>query len=376
MLVVQQAIERVPKLKAKMFDPTTSSNMGLLQEMSLVELRERLRMVHAQKEEEVVEKRKAIMRLKQSKEHKLKARLDNIRRVRRMSTVEAKKQRRRTKELEHEQVLREKKVTDQAVKEVARRLDIKRDEKQKELGMLVKVFCVVNFFVSVCVCQVNVANVANVAIVCQPSILTFLCPLFFFPFNQDELLEAEEKIAKKRQFLGAAAAMVEEKKFEDLLSGASREARIRQRDAKHEKVVEEKTDSRTRKQRISNVKQRQKTEFEKDEDEKANLIVRKKEIAEREYQETLDKKARVKNVQQWEREHTTYLRTINEYATDVNDTLLAKARGQKRVDMNTTRDERIMNQRSAVLEETSQKYTRRKKGEPATGFKTTRFAHK
>ena len=138
MLVVQQAIERVPKLKAKMFDPTTSSNMGLLQEMSLVELRERLRMVHAQKEEEVVEKRKAIMRLKQSKEHKLKARLDNIRRVRRMSTVEAKKQRRRTKELEHEQVLREKKVTDQAVKEVARRLDIKRDEKQKELGMLVK----------------------------------------------------------------------------------------------------------------------------------------------------------------------------------------------------------------------------------------------
>ena len=120
--------------------------MGLLQEMSLVELRERLRMVHAQKEEEVVEKRKAIMRLKQSKEHKLKARLDNIRRVRRMSTVEAKKQRRRTKELEHEQVLREKKVTDQAVKEVARRLDIKRDEKQKELGMLVTCFVLSIFY--------------------------------------------------------------------------------------------------------------------------------------------------------------------------------------------------------------------------------------
>jgi hypothetical protein len=192
-LVVQQAIERVPKLKAKMFDPTTSSNMGLLQEMSLVELRERLRMVHAQKEEEVVEKRKAIMRLKQSKEHKLKARLDNIRRVRRMSTVEAKKQRRRTKELEHEQVLREKKVTDQAVKEVARRLDIKRDEKQKELGMLVKVFCVVNFFVSVCVCQVNVANVANVAIVCQPSILTFLCPFFFFLSTKMNCLKQKKK---------------------------------------------------------------------------------------------------------------------------------------------------------------------------------------
>ena len=159
MLVVQQAIERVPKLKAKMFDPTTSSNMGLLQEMSLVELRERLRMVHAQKEEEVVEKRKAIMRLKQSKEHKLKARLDNIRRVRRMSTVEAKKQRRRTKELEHEQVLREKKVTDQAVKEVARRLDIKRDEKQKELGMLVKSVFVWLIFLLVRACARSVCLV-------------------------------------------------------------------------------------------------------------------------------------------------------------------------------------------------------------------------
>ena len=51
----------------QIFDPTTSSGLGLLQEMSLVELRERLRMVHAMQEEEVVEKRKSIMRLKQQK---------------------------------------------------------------------------------------------------------------------------------------------------------------------------------------------------------------------------------------------------------------------------------------------------------------------
>jgi hypothetical protein len=131
-----RAIERVPKLKAKIFDPTTSSNMGLLQEMSLVELRERLRMVHAQKEEDVIEKRKAIMRLKQSKEHKLKARLNNIRRVRKMSHEEARKQRARIKEIEHEKEEREKKVADQAIKEVARRLDIKRNEKQRELGKI------------------------------------------------------------------------------------------------------------------------------------------------------------------------------------------------------------------------------------------------
>ena len=298
---------------------------GLLNEMSLVELRERLRMVHANAEEEVVEKRKAIMRTKQMKEHKLKARLDNIRRVRRMSSTEARKQRKRIKELEHEQVIREKKIVDTAVKEVARRLDIKRIQKQREL---------------------------------------------------DELQEAEEKIAKKRQFLGAAAAMVEEKKFEDLLSGASREARVRQTETKYEKVVEEKTNNRTRIQRVSNVKKIAKRKVEQDEDDEANLTIRKKEIGQREYQESLDKKARVKKVQAWENEHTTYLRTINEYATDMNDTLLDRARGKKRADMETTRDERILMQRNQTLEKTSKKYTKRRSGEPATGFKTTRFSKK
>lgn len=309
----------------QIFDPTTSSGLGLLQEMSLVELRERLRMVHAMQEEEVVEKRKSIMRLKQQKEHKLKARLDNIRRVRKLSHQEARKQRKRVKELEHEQEVREKKVVDAAIKEVAVRLDRKRAEKQKEL---------------------------------------------------DELAAAEEKIAKKRQFLGAAAAMVEEKKFEDLLAGASREARIKQTEAKIEKVTEERTDARTRKQRINNVKSKARAQLERDEEEKAALMVRKKEIGVREYKEMLHKKDRVKTVQAWHDEHTVYLRTQNSYATDMNDTILSKVRGNRRAEMEGTRDERIMMQRTATLEASRAKPRRTREGEPATGFKTTRFGKK
>merc|ERR1712196_226672 len=83
----------VHKIEAKHFDPTESSGIGLLEEMSLVELRERLRMVHARDEEEVVEKRQKIMRVKQANEKKLKARIENIKRVRKLAYKEARVQR-------------------------------------------------------------------------------------------------------------------------------------------------------------------------------------------------------------------------------------------------------------------------------------------
>ena len=192
----------------------------------------------------------------------------------------------------------------------------------------------------------------------------------------DELAAAEEKIAKKRQFLGAAAAMVEEKKFEDLLAGASREARVKQAEAKIEKVTEERTDARTRKQRINNVKAKARAQQELDEEEKAALLTRKKEIGVREYKESLMKKERVKNVRAWHEDHTKFLRTQNSYATDMNDTILSKVRGNRRAEMENTRNERIMKQRTLTLEESRAKPRKTREGEPATGFKTTRFDKK
>lgn len=103
-----RALERVPKQRVKMFDPTESSGVGLLEEMSLVELRERLELnkvrcamapcawpslplayipylvwlLQARLEEERSERRDKILRRKKEREIDLRARVANITRIR------------------------------------------------------------------------------------------------------------------------------------------------------------------------------------------------------------------------------------------------------------------------------------------------------
>ena len=55
------------------------------------------------------------------------------------------------------------------------------------------------------------------------------------------MAEAEAKVAKQRMFLGAAASMVEEQKFESLLKGKARKANALQSEKKIEQVVWERT---------------------------------------------------------------------------------------------------------------------------------------
>ena len=71
--------------------------------------------------------------------------------------------------------------------------------------------------------------------------------------EMNDLAEAEAKVAKQKMFLGAAASMVEEKKFEELLHGKSREAAARQHKKKKiEQKVWENTMAGENKQRLSN----------------------------------------------------------------------------------------------------------------------------
>lgn len=77
-----RALERVPAVHVKTFDPSRADNHGLLDEMSLIELRERLVLVKKRADEEVEERRRGILRAKREKEELMLARVENIQRMR------------------------------------------------------------------------------------------------------------------------------------------------------------------------------------------------------------------------------------------------------------------------------------------------------
>ena len=77
-----RALERVPRPKVKVFDPSQSSAQGLLGEMSFAELKERLEVLKVRDAEKEEERRLAILADKRSREEDLRSRVDNIVRVR------------------------------------------------------------------------------------------------------------------------------------------------------------------------------------------------------------------------------------------------------------------------------------------------------
>jgi hypothetical protein len=87
-----QALERVPVSGAavKVFDPTTTPGYGLLDEMSLVQLRERLQLLQERESQEREEKRQAILSAKEEKEAEVQRKLDFISRLRTRADEDAK----------------------------------------------------------------------------------------------------------------------------------------------------------------------------------------------------------------------------------------------------------------------------------------------
>lgn len=173
-----RALEKVPVEKYKMFDPAEPPCQGLLDEMSLAELKERLRIVQSHREKEIDIKRERQLARKVEKQEELTEKAEMLAKVRERAREEQQQRHeeiRRQKILEEEQKQRHR---EQCITEVAQKLQLKKRQKKEE--------------------------------------------------EQRLKLELKE-IATKRQFLAASAEQVEAKAHAEQQAGLDREAMKRQK---------------------------------------------------------------------------------------------------------------------------------------------------
>ncbi|CAN0014529.1 unnamed protein product [Ectocarpus sp. 8 AP-2014] len=165
----------------KVFDPTESAGLGLLNEMSLVETKVRLEANERKRAEAESARRREILLQRAKREADLKERLESIQ-ARRAAAKQANREAaRERKEREAAQAEAERMQRERNSIALMEELEIKRLAREAEMAVLA---------------------------------------------------EEEERRTKAALYLGRAAAAVEEKNFQQMLSGAEREAERRQRVAR------------------------------------------------------------------------------------------------------------------------------------------------
>ena len=172
-------MEKMPRVRTSGFDPTETKGYGLLEEMSLVELRERLILVKQMREEERETRRIANSQARDEVISEIHDKVKTITAYRedlKVKKLEEREERKR--KLEEEQRKKEE-FRQKSLLEVHEKIQAKKDKQQKE---------------------------------------------------QDRIARELREINLKRQYLNANHAMVEEKAWENLENGAEREILARQND--------------------------------------------------------------------------------------------------------------------------------------------------
>lgn len=173
-----RALERVPVERFKMYDPAEQPCQGLLEEMSLAELKERLRMEEAKQSKELEDKRERQLEKKHEKQLELAEKADALGKIRDRAKQESQERHAVVKVKKKEAEERQKSYREQCVVEAAGKIEQKKKERREE---------------------------------------------------ELRLKRELKEISTKRQFLAANAEMVEAKAHSEQQAGLEREASSRQR---------------------------------------------------------------------------------------------------------------------------------------------------
>jgi len=191
-----RALEKVPVERFKMYDPAEQPCQGLLEEMSLSELRERLQQDNSNRQKELEYKRETQLEKKHGKQVELAEKAETLAKIRDMARGESQDRHIVMKERKVQEENRKQVYRDQCVVEAAEKIaQKKKDRREEELRL------------------------------------------------KKELKE----ISTKRQFLAANAEMVEAKAHSEQQAGLEREAAARQRSGLYDQS------------RVNDIKRKEKT---------------------------------------------------------------------------------------------------------------------
>jgi hypothetical protein len=133
-----RAYELVPKIKLKLVDPTSTSGMGFLDEMSLVELRERLAILKARDAEEVETKRRQILALKSDHAEKLAEKVSAVVKQRAQAAAINEEARQAKARVTAEQKAEADRRREQAAVELLDKLETRKAQQLNEVDRLKK----------------------------------------------------------------------------------------------------------------------------------------------------------------------------------------------------------------------------------------------
>lgn len=283
-----RALDRVHREHVVVFDPTESPQHGLLEQLSLTELKERLQVRKAEQLAWEEERRERILTDKQDKENMLVDKVRNLSRLRNAAASANASHRCKKKALE---------LAKQQQEEATRREgNLKLAEK---------------------LTQQRLAREQQVA----------------------KLKEEAEVLAKKRMFLGAAKNMLEESHFDQLRRGFEREAKDRQITHQSEAITMETVKQQAQTMRIEFDRTQQRNKRHEEAVKTQLLIQAKTESKHREREEDEMLKSIVRHEKNRFLHAKEILRNRNAYATTQSQALTVQARKTR-----TTRTSGSLNQ--------------------------------